>query len=151
MGINDIRKGSKMGDLYAILTDTASTLTAEERIAAWLTTFSADSYTTFDQAYALSIMNMQSKYPEAEIWCSTLLYNNEDLFNEDMFVEYNYCIKALAEYFGCNVADQANGYITEENCHAYGSDASALHPSPYGHKLMEKFIIEALYAAMIEE
>ena len=29
MGINDIRKGSALGDLYDILTDTASTLTAE--------------------------------------------------------------------------------------------------------------------------
>ena len=151
MGINDIRKGSALGDLYGILTDTASTLTAEERIAAWLTTFSASNYTTFDQAYALSIMNMKEKYPEAEIWCSTLLYNNEDLFNEEEFVKYNYCIKALAEYFGCNVADQQNGYITEENCHAYGSDASSLHPSPLGHELMEKFIIEELYKAMTED
>ena len=96
-------------------------------------------------------MNMKEKYPEAEIWCSTLLYNNEDLFNEEEFVKYNYCIKALAEYFGCNVADQQNGYITEENCHAYGSDASALHPSPLGHELMEKFIIEELYKAMTED
>jgi hypothetical protein len=151
MGTNDMRKGSEFGDLYAILTDTASNLTAEERIAAWLTTFSADNYTTFEQAYALTIMNMKSKYADAEIWCSTLIYNNEDIFNEELFVKYNYCIKALAEYFGCTVVDQTNGYITEENCHAYGSDASALHPSPRGHELMERFIIESLYEAMTVE
>ena len=148
MGINDLRKDSPFGDLYAILNDTTSAQTAEEKIAAWLMTFDESNYTTFEQAYALAIMNMLNKYKGVEIWCATLVYTNEDVFSAELLLQYNYCIKALASYFGCNVADLENGYVTAENCHAYTSDTGCLHPTPYGHELMERFIIEAWYEAL---
>ena len=93
---------------------------------------------------------MKSKYGSAEIYCMTLIQNKDTRCTPEKVNSFNTCIRALAEYFEIGLIDQElNGYITPDNCYAYCGDSTALHPSPFGHVLMEKLIVETLYNDMI--
>ncbi|MBQ9783463.1 MAG: hypothetical protein IJW44_02980 [Clostridia bacterium] len=148
MGINDLHNETtgQFGDLYAILTDANDTSNNNAKIDRWLSTVEEANLTTFEQSYAMALKTMISNYPDAEIWCMTLTYNKDSRFTEAAMTKYNLCITALANYFGCNVIDQTKGYITPFNCVRYSCDNKGLHPNPTGHALMEKHIVETLYA-----
>ena len=150
MGINDLHNKSAMGDLYAILQSKTDTRSDDVKIAEWFATVSKSNMSTFEQAYALSLKAMTDKYPDAEVWCMTLNVNHDSRFTTTAMNQYNRCITALAKYFGVNVINQQEGYITSGNCTPYSVDNKGLHPSPTGHALMEKHIIETFYKEIEE-
>ena len=145
MGINDLHNKKAMGDLYEILANSSDTRSDAEKIEAWLEAPTFTGKATFEQAYAQAIMNMLDRYEGVEVWCLSLMVNNDGRFTTTAMKQYNRCIQALAEYFGCNYIDQNEGYITKGNCIAYSCDGKGLHPNPTGHALMEKHIVECFY------
>ena len=151
MGINDLHKGSAMGDLYALLESAADGRSDGEKIAEWFSGLDASRMSSFEQAYAICLDTMTKKYPDAEVWCITLNVNRDSRFNEAKMLKFNRCITALAEYFGAGIIDQTKGYINIDNCVAYSCDNKGLHPSPAGHALLEKHIIETLYKKAMPE
>ena len=151
MGINDLHNKKPMGDLYALLESKTDTRSDSEKIKEWLKSSSFTGSASFEQAYAKALMNMTEKYENAEVWCMSLLVNADSRFTTTAMNQYNRCIEALAEYFGCNYIDQNEGYITRGTCIAYSCDGKGLHPNPTGHALMEKHIVESFYEKMINE
>lgn len=158
MGINDLHNSNPMDvKLYRALSadgaDAAAVL--DEWMKTTIATYEANSativggktYKTWEAAYALSLRAMREKYPDAEIYCMTLVRSQDSRDTATApFDHYNTCIKALANYFGATIIDQEQGYMLQDNCHAYGSDLKALHPNQQGHALMERLILETMYA-----
>lgn len=158
IGINDLHTGSPNdANLYKNLTaanaDQASVMNnwiaSVEQTAqnSGSTITPGTTYTSWEAAYALSIKAMREKYPNAEIYCMLLVRSQDSRdTGNTLFEHYNCCISAIAEYFGATVIDQANdGYLLQENCHAYGSDLKSLHPNQKGHELMERVVVETIY------
>lgn len=158
MGINDVHHtdtvpfGNLYGKLSAVPEDERAAI-VEEWFAAVKATSDANpgyvpgkSYSEWAEAYALGLYAMKQKYPNAEIYCMTLIQNNDNRCTDEKINGFNTCIRAIAEYLEIGLIDQErDGYITPENCHAYSGDTTALHPSPIGHILMERLIVETLY------
>ena len=159
MGINDLHTGNPMDTkLYKSLSadgaDAAAIL--DEWMKTTIATYEANAskpitggvtYKTWEAAYALSLRAIREKYPDAEVYCMTLVRSQDTRDTASApFDHYNTCIKALANYFGATIIDQEQGYMLQDNCHAYGSDLKALHPNQEGHRLMERLILETMYA-----
>ncbi len=158
MGINDLH-GDSPRDIQLNRKLTAAGADTKAVMEEWMaeTIATADkttsiiagrTYKSWEAAYALAIRAMKEKYPNAEIICMNLVMSNhakDTAAATSLFDHYNTFIAAVADYFGAAVADQANGYMLQENCHAYGSDLTSLHPNQEGHRLMEKVILEAMY------
>ena len=160
MGINDLHNSPSQvpfGGLYNKLrfanTDAERRAVVEQWFENVLATSEANpgyvagtSYSEWAEAYALGLYAMKNKYPNAEIYCMTLIQNQDSRCTAAKVESFNACIRALTDYFGIGLIDQAaEGYITPDNCYAYCGDSTALHPSPYGHVLMKDLIVETLY------
>ena len=162
MGINDVAHTATWGELYNLLDGAADPhAVVEEWFAGVQATAAAadarnagavrpgDTYTSWPAAYALGLQRMKATYPDAEIYCMTLVESYYHTFDE---VERgSVVIRALAEYFGVGLIDQNRyGYIDRNTCHAYGYDLSAkcLHPNLRGHQMMARCIIEELYKGL---
>ena len=106
-----------------------------------------ETYTSFDQAYALMLYRMKRAYPEARILAMDYFGNNVSSFTSAAENAYCNVVRTLCDYFGieCLQWNQNIG-ITRTNARFYSVDATgnALHPSPYGHLLMERQILEKL-------
>lgn len=159
MGTNDLRRGE--GHAYGDLYDRIKNVYEDRRgavVESWFEEVLANSqngtnvtpgtaYTTFDQAYALSLYLMTQKYPDAEIVCLGLENTNETAnFSAQRQAKYNLIIRTLAEYFGGVFVDSCGEYseINAENVHLYGHDAIALHPNSAGHAAMARMILKTL-------
>ena len=157
MGINDFHTGTPNdAKLYSDLTAAGADKKAvmENGISSVIATAEANgptvvggkTYTSWEAAYALSLRAMKEKYNNPELFCMLLVQTHNAKDTPEKIARQNTCIRAIAEYFGATVIDQqADGYVTYENCHAYGSDASALHPNPQGHALMERLIVDSMW------
>lgn len=118
-------------------------------------------YNSFSEAYALMVANLMTTYPDAEIFCCTILdattfggsqYDSVDpgvyptAFNNDAggittVQDYNTAIRHVAESLGANVLDMHACGITYFN--ATSTLGDGLHPNAKGAKLMaEKAAIE---------
>jgi hypothetical protein len=106
-----------------------------------------ETYTSFDQAYALMLYRMKRAYPDAEILAMDYFGNGVAAFTKDAENSYCLIVKTLCDYFGieCLQWNRSIG-ITRANARFYSVDAigNALHPDPYGHLLMERQILEKL-------
>ena len=166
MGINDMN-GSHWGDLYNLLDGAADTHAV---VDAWFADVQAtaaaanaansgvviagQTYTSWPAAYALGLQRMKAAYPNAEIWCMTLIESHHTSSDGGKVDRGSTVIRALAEYFGVHVIDQNRyGHINRSNCHAYGYDTSVicLHPNLRGHQMMARCIIEELYKGLPAE
>ncbi len=107
---------------------------------------------TFSDAYTLMLDKLQNKYKGAQIYCFTLLqvgtwgtdtpfvmYVNEQGLTS---VDYNVCIKQIAENKGCQVIDLENCGVAVDNLHNTTSDG--VHPTPEGMDYIAEAVIEAL-------
>ncbi len=117
------------------------------------------SYSGWDEAYALMLYKMTEKYTDAKVVCITLTHNGAKVnyaSSDERVPVYNECIKAIAEYFGALVVEQRN-VIDAENYPSYmhagdkdGAPNNAnerfLHPNAHGHKVLFEEIIRTLYA-----
>ncbi len=117
------------------------------------------SYSGWDEAYALMLYKMTEKYTDAKVVCITLTHNGAKVnyaSSDERVPVYNECIKAIAEYFDALVVEQRN-VIDAENYASYmhagdkdGAPNNAnerfLHPNAHGHKVLFEEIIRTLYA-----
>ena len=161
-GTNDVLNPSAVvfGDLYEIL-QTNDGRTDREKIDAWLTDVVAQAattstvtpgvtYTTVEQAYALSLKKIKETYPNAELFCATVVQGRlRDSADQTVTDKYDTCIRALAEYFGATVLE-VNSVITADNCHGYNCDTNMLHWTSYGHSLVERMIVKIMYEKLKE-
>lgn len=145
MGTNDLIHLAPFGDLYEILQNHSDPAARKAAMDTWVSGLTAGSYTTFEQAYALAIKTMRQSYPNAEIVCLTLNPNSHGNYNAATLEKYNACISALAEYFGCGLVEQAEGAINAQTFKHYMGDADGLHPTPLGHAMIERQLVEYLY------
>jgi len=155
VGINDLDSGMPFGDLSNKL-KSASAADYNSIIKDWMNGVLESTengtklevgthYKTFEQGYAIMLYNMTQKYKDAKIVCCTLIPNKVTM-DDTKFENYNRVIKALAAYFGAEVADfQNETVINRTNYEAYTVDPlKALHPNPWGHDTMADSIIMAL-------
>lgn len=159
MGINDLHNDSDVpfGDLYAILSDESDTRSDREKIAAWFSAVQAQAatagasvsqgstYTTFEQAYALSLSAIAERYPNADVFCITFAPNADSRCTQKKLNEYGRCVRALAEYFGFGIVDQSEGVVGFENCLSYTGESQGLHGSSWGHQKLEELVIRSIY------
>ena len=147
MSTNDLIHSKPLGSLYTLLS-TNDGRSDSEKIEAWFSAVQrpASTKTAFaywDEAYALSLQTMKQKYPDAEIFCMTLLPNTNSGYNTADRAKFNRCISALAEYFGANLIDLNESKIDSE--HLSTTTVDGLHPNMIGFAEIEKTIIKALY------
>lgn len=111
---------------------------------------------TFAPAYALMLYKMQVAYPNAQIFCCTILprlSGDVDGLATPPCINsggvslnaYNNKIKEIANIFGCNVIDLFACGLNFVNIASYAVD-STLHPNANGHTLMANKIIAELKA-----
>ncbi len=155
MSANDINGGSPLDEEFSrIIANGAD----RKEIDAWFAEAIArrereggaekgKTFISYDAVYALSMRDMQKKYPSAEFFCLTLQETNHPntLKRPERFESFNKTIKTLAEYFGATVVDFAGDEITWQNCHAYAGDMHSLHPTAAGHEIMAENIVRAMY------
>jgi hypothetical protein len=102
-------------------------------------------YTTVEQAYALSLKKIKETYPNAELFCATVVQGRlRDSANKTVTDQYDTCIRALAAYFGATVLE-VNQVISADNCHGYNCDVDMLHWTSYGHSLIERMTVKTMY------
>ena len=159
-GTNDVLNPNEVvfGDLYQILM-TNDGRTDAQKIEAWfagvLTQAATTSevipgttYTTVEQAYALSLKKIKDTYPNAELFCATVAQGRlRDSANREVTSKYDICIRALAAYFGATVLE-VNHVVTVENCHGYTCDNDMLHWTSHAHGLVERMVVETMYDKM---
>ena len=106
----------------------------------------------FSEAYGLMLDKMKMWYPDAEIYCCTILevvrwdeagecfpFQNEHGLTAK---NYNDCIKAVAQAKGVSVIDVYGCGITYENVRDYTSDGT--HPNAAGAALIADKVCEEL-------
>lgn len=158
MGTNDLRANVKL-DLYNSLKN-ADKNDYNAIIEAWFDSVlistsngtncvAGTTYTTFEQAYAISLYKMTQRYEKAEIICIDLIQSLESGFTQAKTEKYNFCIETLAEYFGATVIHQSLGEVTFKNKLSYSNAFDGLHPNARGHAALEKLIVHYLYKKTI--
>ena len=105
---------------------------------------------TFSSAFAISLNKMLSKYPNAEIWCATMLPCKPNI-NEDNIPlsDFNERLKEIVLAFGMKFIDFTNCGITYENMNIYMGDwdsstSTGEHPNADGMSLMANQVIRRL-------
>lgn len=116
--------------------------------------------TAFRDAYALMLSKLQNKYPNARIFCCTILDDwRRDGVSDDASdnawpsnnsagyttKQWNDNIKEIAEAFACDVIDMHNCGINYYNIPSFAVDAG-LHPNAAGHALMARKVTSELMA-----
>lgn len=90
--------------------------------------------TTTCEAYAIMLHKMKQRYPDAEVYCFTLLpRGNQSAAKVQLLQEFNDSLKQIATRFGVYTVDLYNdcGIKADENFQFYVAD-NALHPGPAG-------------------
>lgn len=131
MGINDFKYPSLLGDYNgkgAIPT----------------------SLSNFANAYSYVLNNVRKNYPNAKIYCCTIMqfqYDNVVGFpmknsNGEYLSDFNLKIKELANIFGCEIIDMNSCGINYYNLDVTCGDGR-LHPNPIGTELMFREAIKS--------
>ncbi|MBR2327518.1 MAG: SGNH/GDSL hydrolase family protein [Clostridia bacterium] len=104
----------------------------------------------FAEAYAISIEKMKAAYPDAQIFCVTLLPQSYYDVTESLVESYSEAIRTVAAHYGLPVIDFANNSgITWEN-HLNYMTADKIHPNADGMDLMAKTVIDAVEEFYLE-
>lgn len=106
----------------------------------------------FSEAYGLMLDKMHTWYPDAEIYCCTMIEvsrwdaeGNCAPFQNELGLtakNYNDCIKAVAHAKGAGIIDVYGCGITYDNSREYTSDGT--HPNAAGAALMADKVCEGL-------
>ena len=104
-------------------------------------TFTYATPVTTCEAYAIMLHKMQQRYPDAEIFCMTLLPRRGTLAQP---TEFNASIKAIAERFGCGVVELGNVFSNETSeFDKYIADQK-VHPNKSGMDLITQAVVNAM-------
>ncbi|MBQ6839308.1 MAG: hypothetical protein IJO45_01280, partial [Oscillospiraceae bacterium] len=113
-----------------------------------LITGSAGAYTyatptTSMEAYAICLHKISQEYPDAEVYCFTLLPAKGTSAQPTAF---NADVKKMADKFGCYVVDLYNdsGIISEPAAFNIMMDGNALHPGQKGMDAMTNAFVSAI-------
>ncbi|MBO5323891.1 MAG: NPCBM/NEW2 domain-containing protein [Oscillospiraceae bacterium] len=98
--------------------------------------------TTTCEAYAIMLHKMQQRYPNAEIFCMTLMPRRGNVSQPTAF---NASIKTIAAKYGCGVVDLENCGITSDTdtFDKYIADQK-VHPNKAGMDLMTQAVVNAM-------
>ena len=104
-------------------------------------TFTYAKPTTTCEAYAIMLHKMQQRYPNAEIFCMTLMPRRGDANQPTAF---NASIKAIAEKYGCGVVDLGNLFSSNTaEFDKYIADMK-VHPNKAGMDMMTQAVVNAM-------
>ncbi len=108
---------------------------------AFFTKIEGDSFTctTFDEAYARMLYNMTVRYPDADVFCCTLSVTSKG--DAAKLEKYNAAIAALAEHYGCTVADVFDTALSTDPA-TYTLDG--IHPNIMGMDIKTDALIAAM-------
>lgn len=103
---------------------------------------------TFATAYAMMLHKINQRYPNAKVFCFTVLQNKART-DYDVLNNFNNTIKSVASYFNADVVDLCNDTgINSTNLLEFSTDKSGVHPNRKGmDKYTECFInkLESYY------
>ena len=134
MGTNDTKNADDPGDITKVNYEALKSVSS--------------SYTpsTVFEAYALMLYRAIKKYPNAEIYCMTLLpYENITTAQLDVLLEFNEGVRKIAKHYGVYVADlyHESGLTSQSECFGYHM-ANRLHPGPYGMDAITNCLVNAM-------
>ena len=158
MGINDINNNVPFGNLLTKLSDENTRAENLAIIDAWFnevlakneTPVGGSTYTTFQEAYALSLYRMKTTYASAEIFCLNLMpcekYFNNNGGTLDLMEEYNYFYELMVDYFDLNLVDQYSAVYQNYYTYTpyYTNATDLLHPNAGGHTKMAERILNTM-------
>ena len=91
--------------------------------------------TTVAEAYAIMLHKISQRYPDAEVYCFTLM-QRRNLFPDQTAAleQFNDSLKTIAEHFGAYVVDlyDDSGITTSVDSASYYFNNDLLHPTPGG-------------------
>lgn len=102
----------------------------------------------FSEAYGRMLYNISAKYPQAEIYCCTLLPDHKyepDGVNAqgDALTDYNAAIRSLATNMGAKIVDlYAESGLIDENIESYTFDG--LHPTAEGMDFISQCVVTSI-------
>lgn len=109
---------------------------------------------TFDTAYALCVKKAMTAYPDAEVYCCTLLETTSSYDKASgwptnnnagaTLQDYNNKIREIAHLMGANIIDLHGCGLNYFNCNSLCMDR--IHPNVNGAKLMARKAIADIYA-----
>lgn len=122
-----------------------------EALAAAVDAGTAEPETVYE-AYAVMLYKMQKRYPQAKIYCMTLLprratpiSGKEDYSQYGQPTAFNNDLKSIAEHFGCFVIDLENcGIPNDGPDFDYYIEDQGLHPGKYGMDKISEAVIRAM-------
>ena len=104
--------------------------------------------TNFSEAYGKMLYNIAAKYPQAEIYCCTLLpdhkYESDGINTQgDALIDYNNAIKTIALNMGAKVIDLfTESGLADGNINDYTLDG--LHPTAEGMDYISQCVIDSI-------
>lgn len=101
--------------------------------------------TTAVEAYAIMLHKMMQRYPNAEIYCFTMLqFTSSNNKNNTSVGNAEY--RGVAEHFDLPVVDLYNcGIAISGDCKTYMMGSDTLHPTPNGMDAITNCFLSALY------
>lgn len=100
------------------------------------------------EAYAVMLHKMKHAYPDAEIYCFTILPRPDlSTENKNFLKTFNSSIKKIAKHFNCYVVDlytYSGITFKQENLEKYIADIY-LHPGEYGMDAISNCFLSSLY------
>ena len=110
----------------------------------------------FRKAYAMMLNKIHTNYPNAKVYCCTLLNCNRDNVPGNLeniggqyLHEFNDAIRQIAPIMNCHVIDLDTCGINQYNLETYMGDYNSsteagLHPNAAGHRLMADRMLKQL-------
>lgn len=134
MGTNDTKNADDPGDINNVNFEALKSVSS--------------SYTpsTVLEAYALMLYRAIKKYPNAEIYCMTLIpYENITTAQRNVMLEFNDGVRQIAKHYGVYVADlyEESGLTSQSECFDYHM-ANRLHPGPYGMDAITNCLVNSM-------
>ena len=117
--------------------------------------------TTFREAYAVMLLQIQTKYPKAQIYCCTIWggeYNELNMYPNGYpeknsggiyLTEYNQALREVATAFGCRVVELAASGLNALNVPTYMGGSSSIGSGKHPNKLGMELIFQQIRGQML--
>ena len=137
LGINDFNYGTALGVYKEELYYTLITNNYDG-------TYSYSIPNNFIEGYIIMLHKMVTAYPDADIFCFTLIPNGTNI-NYDRLISFNNAIKKIANHYDAEIVDlYSDSGITTQNYLDYSIEKSGLHPDSKGMVAISKTFKEEL-------
>lgn len=105
--------------------------------------------TTFREAYAIMLNKITTNYPEAKLYCCTLIPNGYDSPIENMsrYTAFNKAIREVGTAFLAEIIELSACGVNVNAIDTYLGDG-VLHPNAKGHSLIANQVIKTLDAGV---